>query len=312
MYLAYARHDLAIPRDAVLDSARALLDAGADPDAGRLWHGLPSPFTVLTGVLGEGELGPDRQPRHPHWRPLAELLLDRGANPNDGQGLYNRMFTADDEHLELLLAHGLGRGDGGPWRALLGDAVDSPAQLVAGQLDWAVTHDLPERARLLLGHGARPTAELAEKAARFGHRRVAGVLREAGAPEPRLGSVDAFLGAVLAGQEVAVSPGTIAQARAERPGILVWAAATGRSRAVATLLDLGFDVDARGRGDIPEESTWETALHHAAGNGDVALVRLLLARGADRRITDERFDATAAGWATHAGHLELATELLEA
>ena len=97
-------------------AARLLLDAGADPNAGYLWHGLPTPFTALTGAFGEGELGPVRQPRHPHSLALARLLLEAGADPNDGQALYNRMFEPGNDHLELLLEFGLGTGDGGPWR----------------------------------------------------------------------------------------------------------------------------------------------------------------------------------------------------
>lgn len=65
LYLAYARHDLTAGQDAVLGAARLLLAVGANPNAGYLWHGYTSPFTVLTGVLGEGELGPVRQPPHP-------------------------------------------------------------------------------------------------------------------------------------------------------------------------------------------------------------------------------------------------------
>jgi hypothetical protein len=82
VYLAYARHDPRIAKRSVLGAARLLLEAGADPDAGYLWHGA-HPFTVLTGVFGEGELGPVRQPRHPHSLALARLLLEAGADPND-------------------------------------------------------------------------------------------------------------------------------------------------------------------------------------------------------------------------------------
>jgi len=81
VYLAYARHDPAIEADAVLTAARLLLAAGADPNTGYLWHGLPTPFTVLTGVFGEGELGPVRQPRHPHSLALARLLLEPVTAP---------------------------------------------------------------------------------------------------------------------------------------------------------------------------------------------------------------------------------------
>ena len=85
-YLAYTRHDPEVSLDAVLGSARLLLDAGADPNAGYLWHGLPTPFTVLTGAFGEGELGPVRQPRHPHSIALARLLLEAGRGPERRSG----------------------------------------------------------------------------------------------------------------------------------------------------------------------------------------------------------------------------------
>jgi hypothetical protein len=117
LYLAYARHNPHLGRPATLETARLLLDAGADPNDGRFWHALPTPFTVLTGVLGYGE---DRQPWHPHASPLARLLLDRGADPNDGQTLYNRMFGSNDDHLVVLFEYGLGSDTRGPWHQLLG------------------------------------------------------------------------------------------------------------------------------------------------------------------------------------------------
>ncbi|MGH2858779.1 MAG: ankyrin repeat domain-containing protein, partial [Solirubrobacteraceae bacterium] len=107
-YLAYSRLDATIAAEPVLGVARMLLEAGADPNEGYLWHGLPTPFTLLTGALGHGELGPDNQPPHPHSIALARMLLDAGADPNDGQALYNRMFQPDDDHLALLLEYGLG------------------------------------------------------------------------------------------------------------------------------------------------------------------------------------------------------------
>ncbi len=67
-------------------------------------------------------------------------------------------------------------------------------------------------------------------------------------------------------------------ARRRHPGLLVWAAALRRAAAVRLLLALGWDVDARGRQDMPDAGEWETALHAAAGNGDDDLVRAV-ARG---------------------------------
>jgi hypothetical protein len=96
-----------------------------------------------------------------------------------------------------------------------------------------------------------------------------------------------------------------AAAREQRPGLIVWAAARGRAGAVEMLAGLGFDVNARARTDTPTEQQWETALHHAAGEGDLALARLLLRLGADPGITDTRFGATPLGWAHHFGRPEM-------
>jgi Ankyrin repeats (many copies) len=322
LYLAYARHDPAISADAVLGAARLLLDAGADPNAGYLWNGLLTPFTVLTGVFGEGELGPVRQPRHPHAAALARLLLDAGADPNDGQALYNRMFEPGNDHLELLLAHGLGTGDGGPWRRRLGDALDAPADLLRDQLSWAISHGLAERVRLLAGHGTDLSAPLpggqtaAGLAAATGHGELVGYLVARGSAAPALAPADALAAAALAADGDAAAqlcrdhPGLAERVRAERPGLMVWAAADHRPGAVELLAELGFDVNARGRGDTPGNAPWETALHRAAERGDLELARTLLGLGADPDITDQRFGGTPLDWARYFGQPPL-IELLE-
>lgn len=322
-YLAYARHDPKLDPDAAVATARLLLEAGADPNTGFFWHGLPFAFTLLTGVFGQGELGPRRRPRHPAEAGLARLLLTAGADPNDAQGLYNRQFQPENDHLEVLLEFGLGTGDGGPWRARVGDRVPSPAELVSSQLAWAVTHGMVERVRLLADHGADLDAPLsgpgtlgrtpyaAAKAA--GHTAVADLLLARGAAQGELDPIDEVLGAVLAADRATLErlgPDRIAAAREKRPGHVLWAAAHAGPDAVRLAVELGWDVSARGRSDIPVPMEWETALHHAAGEGDADLVRLLLELGADPRIRDRRFDATPADWARHLGRPEIA-ELIE-
>lgn len=152
LYLVYSR----VPQVDAIGSARVLLDAGADPDSGYLWQGLPTAFTALTGVFGEGEMGPGRQPRHPQWRPLAELLLERGADPNDRQALYNRMFNRDDSHLELLLEHGLGHPASEVWARRTGEPAETIDEMLARQVEWARAHGFVDRLALLVAHGLAP------------------------------------------------------------------------------------------------------------------------------------------------------------
>ena len=99
-------------------------------------------------------LGSHDEDEHPHAFALAGLLLTAGADANDGQLLYDRQFGRDDRHLALLFEHGLGHGDGGPWAARFGDKADSPRELLRGQLWWAIVHDMGDRVRLLVRHGA--------------------------------------------------------------------------------------------------------------------------------------------------------------
>ncbi|HEY7143767.1 MAG TPA: hypothetical protein VH637_05920 [Streptosporangiaceae bacterium] len=326
LYLAYARHDPGISEAATVRAAQLLLDHGADANAGYLWHGLTTPFTALTGAMGSGE---GSQPGHPHGLALARVLLAAGADPNDGQALYNRQFGSDDSHLALLFEHGLGRGDGGPWRARLGQALDSPQQMVRGQLWWAVVHDMRDRVALLAGNGADVTAPFeapggrpaplrtshgrtpAEVAALCGCPAVLDWLTGHGAARPAAEGTDGLIAALLAGDQATAARlrGHAALARAERPGLIVWAAARRAWHAVPVLAGLGFDVNARARTDVPMEQEWETALHEAASAGEVAAARMLIGLGADPGIRDARFGATPLGWAEHFGQQAMADYL---
>ncbi|MUL76077.1 ankyrin repeat domain-containing protein [Mycolicibacterium sp. CBMA 226] len=153
MYLCYSRIPLGRSANDVLTAATLLLDAGADPNGGYLWCGMSTPFTLLTGVFGEGEQGPRRQPRHPHATELATLLLHRGAHPVDQQTLYNRMFRPDDSHLELLFAYGLADAGPSPWERRLGEAMETREQLWQRQIHWAAEHGFGDRLDLIARHG---------------------------------------------------------------------------------------------------------------------------------------------------------------
>jgi ankyrin repeat protein len=128
--------------------------------------------------------------------------------------------------------------------------------------------------------------------------------------------VDNFVAAALAGDRARVErlrsadPDIVATVRAQRPGLMVWAAANRSTAAVVLLAGLGFDIDAMGRSDVPVEQQWQTALHTAVERRDAELVRLLLEHGADPHLADARFGATPLGWAHHFGYTEI-VQLLE-
>ncbi|GAA4460048.1 ankyrin repeat domain-containing protein [Phytohabitans houttuyneae] len=330
-YLVYSRFDPAVPAEPVLAVARMLLDAGADPDEGYLFDALPSPFTLLTGVFGHGEQGRPRQPSHPHWRELGRMLLAAGADPNDAQALYNRMFEPDDGHLELLFEYGLGTGDGGPWKARIAD-LTPPARMLRIQLRWAIEHHQRARVRLLVEHGVdfrspfegsgpawspgdgRTPVELAWL---NGDTEIADYLVAQGAtplgPDPVRELIAAAFRADRSTVEriSAEHPDAVAEARRTRPGLMVWAATQAPIETATLLAGLGFDVNAYGRGDAPVEEPWETALHQSAVHGNVELTRRLLALGADPSLRDRRFDATPLDWARHFHQLSTAAILSE-
>lgn len=80
LYACYAR----LPGESTLAVGKLLLERGANPDALFIANDQYR-FTALTGVFGQGEAGPIRQPEHPDYLTFARLLLDAGADPNDGQ-----------------------------------------------------------------------------------------------------------------------------------------------------------------------------------------------------------------------------------
>jgi ketosteroid isomerase-like protein len=315
LYLTYARVPLGPGRSAVA-VARLLLERGADPNAGYLWEGLIPPFTALTGALGGG----GTIPKHQEELALARLLLQAGADANDGQALYNQGWGPDpgDDWLELLFGFGLGSGDGGPWRRLLGERQDSPRKMLEDLLIAAASHGLTDRVRRLLARGVDPEGRETkhpiyqgrspvQEAALNGHMDIVSLLVDAGAAWEH-NQVDELIATAMAGDRGAVErllaadPGLRHQAIERCPDQLVRAAEQDGYDAVALLIELGFDVNARSR---------TAPLHEAAMRGNLPVITLLLDHGADPNIRDTGYDATPAGWAEHHRQHE-AQQLLEA
>jgi len=317
LYLAYSRLDGPDPDPAhdPLEVARLLLAAGADPNAGYLWES-EYPFTALTGAFGEGENGV-MTPPHRHALALARLLLAAGADANDSQTLYNRQWNPGDEHLELLLEFGLGRGTTTVWHARLGLAEPTPQQLVEEELRGAAEKGRTSRVRLLIpvvddldgsgtDHpllGGRTAHQLAVL---YGHVEIALLLEEAGARPTPLTPVEELRAAAMRADRAAIArltaadPALAGQLVAAVPDLVGKAAELDRIDAIEVLVGLGYDLDPTDR---------RTPLHEAAFHGNLALVRALLALGADPNVRDPHFDSTPAGWANHNGKLDVAAFL---
>ena len=300
LYLCYGR---IADADEALAAAKLLLERGADPKTEFVaWE---SYFTALTGVMGEGEQGPVRQPPHPCAKALAEMLLSAGANPNESQGLYNTMFRPDNSWLKLLIARGLTAEHEVRWM--------SPGKM--RMLDFVLAHaanaGFPERIDLLLEHGADPGCHnsyngrpIVVNAFMAGHMEVVERLQRAGAGPIELNEAERFRQACWSGEREEAQSMLASNAQLLDPELLVSAATQNRRDALVLLLELGADINARARGGV-------TPLHKAAEAGHVELVRELLEQGADPTLRDANYDADPLGWAEHVEQ-EATAEVLRA
>lgn len=313
LYACYSRFDGEDRSRSTLAVARLLLARGADPDAGFLWRGAPTPFTALTGAFGGGEDG-NNQPPHRDSRELATLLLDAGADPNDAQTLYNRHFRPEDDHLELLLARGLGKGSGGVWFRRLGELLGTPAALLVEELWAAAQKNFFERVKLLVAHGAdvnapgrRDGRTPYERALLAGNREIAEFLASHGARRVELDPGAAFAAACVRGDReqaralLAKHPGLLdALGPSKRTHLVHAAVEARRPDGLRLMAELGFNLSGLAR---------NTALHQAAWAGNVELVKLLLELGADPKVREPTFDGTPLDWARH-NHQSAVVELL--
>jgi ankyrin repeat protein len=274
-----------------LGTATLLLDCGADPNSSYLWPEPtgPNKYTALTGVFGRGEAGPIAEPPHRDQRALALLLLARGADPNDGQTLYQCHFDDDDTFLEVLFEGGL-----------------DVSTIERSMLATAAAKGYAKRVALLLAHGFDPNAEdrggrsAYHNALLHGHDTIAQALVAAGATTTPLSDPDSLRAACFRGD--AETARVLAAAHPELlddASLLVGAAGDGNLEAVRLLLDLGL-------APCAANDHSATALHQAAFGGHTGVVRELLARGAPVDVNESAHGATPASWADHAGHKELA------
>ncbi len=310
LYACYSR--LNLPDKSTLAVAELLIDRGADPNSHYMWGGQYR-FTALTGAFGEGEMGPVNQPPHEECEALASLLLAAGANPNDGQALYNTMFTPGSDCLAMLLDHGLGTHHKCNWQDVRdGEFVDNSVQTLVYQLGWAVRNHHVERARLLIDHGADLTIQTDdgktwyETAWLAGHPDLARYLADHGAETVELDSTKRLIGACMSGDVSAAKalvenePDLVEKVQNTEPNLLTDAAGSNQLEAVRVMAELGFNLGQMGNA---------SPLHQAAFHGHPDIVELLLAKGADLGIRDRFYAGTPLQWAITAGSSEVVTYL---
>ena len=303
--------------DSFVRAATALLDAGASANTG--WYEMnhePQPEweSALYGAAGVA-----------HHAELTRLLLDRGADPNDGETPYHAPEGWDNGALEVLVESGR-----------LND--ESLATILIRKTDWhdcegikwllehginpnltsrwgktaihnaVLSDNALEIFELLLDHGADPTMVAARPtrsqtssvgksavamAARRGRGDVLELFRRRGTPID-LHGVESLLAACATNDTSGVfalsqrKPELVSEIISEGGRLLAEFAGVGNADGVRHLLDLGVNVRAvhtEGDGYFGVAVN-STALHVAAWRAQHATVRLLVERGAPVNAPD--------------------------
>ena len=291
-------------RERLHRSARFLLAAGADPNQriGNRWPPASlsepdddCPLSALYGAAGTN-----------HDAELTKLLLDAGAEPNDGELLYhsledlactrlllergaridgtNALYRALDFDnagaLELLLRHGADPNE---------PARNPPLTDWGSPLLWAIRRRRSRRhVEALLKAGADPSATTPggigayRLALQFGLREIAELLNEKGGAEP-VSEEEQFIAACARGDEAEAR--RIHSRRPDLPGSLPETllrslpdmTAEGGDEGARLMVELGWPIAVRG-GD------WNaSALNLAVFRGNAGLTRFLLEHGASWR-----------------------------
>ncbi len=127
-------------------SARLLLDAGADPDSGYLWQGLPTAVHRADRRLRRGRAGPGRQPRHPQWRAAGRAAPRARRRPERPAGALQpdvQPRRQPPRAAPRARARPARRPRSG--RRRTGEPAETIDEMLARQVDWARAHGFVDR-----------------------------------------------------------------------------------------------------------------------------------------------------------------------
>ncbi len=286
LYLCFTRLPRAATNDNAVSIARALLDAGADPNAWFMAGG--SRYSPLVGVVGEGE---EDRPPHPQRDALVRLLLDRNAEPYDIQVVYNTHFRGDVLWLlKLIHEYSVKAGRAADWKDPEWSMLDMGGYGSGARwfLNIAMNNNDRELAEWVLSHGASANAapprdrrmskrSLHDEAVRNGFTEMANLfVRHGAAPSTvSLEGVEAFTAVSFRLDRDEARSMLARHPEYLRSTAAIFAAVTrDRVEVVEFLLDLGMSPDV-------EDGTRQRPLHIAAYNDSMRAGALLIERGAD-------------------------------
>lgn len=281
-------------REQLLEAASILLKAGADPNqsVGSRWPPAslnnPSSEYQLSALYGAAGKSFDLK--------LTRLLLEAGADPNDGESLYHSLENPVCTKLLLdagavvtgtnALLRVLDFDDLGTLRLLLSYAGSSDELDNGTTLFWAIRRRRsPAHIKALLDAGVDASARTNDGVSTYtlasyhGMTEVAQILSDAGAAaalseEERFIAACTRLDQTVAEQIQSVRPDLPKGLADHQLRLLAELAAEGCSDVVKVMVQLGWPINIRG-GD------WHaSALNHAVFRGEAELTRYLLERGA--------------------------------